>query len=395
MMLGNTSTLYLLSLGFAVVCAPGCSSGGDSRDDGTNAGSGGAGIVPTGGSGGSGIVPTNDGGGPAGGSGLTADAACFATQVQGTQPIPTDIFIMQDKSASMNCPAMDNACEAPTGMRILPTRWTAFSDAMNTFVNSSMSAGLGVGIGFFPLTLPASTTTDCNMNRYAVPAQPIAPLPGNAASISEAIGSTTPNGGTPTVPALQGAIAYAKAYMTKAAGRGAAIVLVSDGLPTGCLETNNTVPGATMLVQQAFTGSPSIRTFVVGLGNTSALDQIALAGSGGMTHYFPATGDVAGKLVSALKTITGIVNCDYAIPMSGNVDPSLVNVQVKVGTNGATTEIGYVSSAAECGSRGGWYYDNPTRPTRIVLCTQSCGPLKTTDGSSVQVLYGCRSRPPA
>jgi len=46
-------------------------------------------------------------------------------------------------------------------------------------------------------------------------------------------------------------------------------------------------------------------------------------------------------------------------------------------------------------SRGPTKYDNNAKPTQIVLCPQSCGPLKMEIGSAVEVLYGCTSRPPA
>jgi hypothetical protein len=174
-------------------------------------------------------------------------------------------------------------------------------------------------------------------------------------------------------------------------GRTAAVLLVTDGVPNGCQSTIN---AAAMVAQQAFAGTPPIKTYVVGLGNTAALDQIALAGSGNMTHYFPATGDVTGQLSAVLKEITGTITCKYTIPTTRTIDPNLVNVQITVG-NGTTINIGRVMDATACGASGGWYYDNPTTPTQIILCDQSCDPLKMTAGSTVQVLYGCPWWPPA
>src|SRR5207302_331035 len=150
----------------------------------------------------------------------------------------------------------------------------------------------------------------------------------NAAAISNAMAMNMPGGNTPTVPALQGAIQYATTYTRNTPGRTAAVVFVSDGIPNGC---NSTVNAAAMAATAAFNAMPQIKTYVIGLGATASLDQIALAGSGGATHYFPAScSNVATDLAAALKTISGTVSCDYVIPTTA-VDPTKVNVAVSVG----------------------------------------------------------------
>jgi hypothetical protein len=261
-----------------------------------------------------------------------------------------------------------------------PTRWEAVTTAINGFVNAPSSAGIGVGLGFFT----ALTGNACAVGSYSTPNVPIAPLPGSAGAISMAIAGTAPSGNTPTVPALQGALAYAGTYTRSTPGRSAAVVFVTDGLPNGC---SSTIPAATMASTTAFGATPQIKTYVIGLGATASLDQIALAGSGGATHYFPATGDVAGQLGMALKTISGAITCDYVIPV-GTVDPKKVNVTVTPGGGMAQTP-NHVAGAANCGGGGGWYYDNDAMPTKITLCPQTCDPLKTTMNSKVQVIYGC------
>jgi len=280
----------------------------------------------------------------------------------------------------MNCPASDDACENPPTTLTHPTRWEAVTTAIDAFVNAPGSAGIGVGIGFFA----APGNNECNVAFYATPSVPISPLPGSAAALSTAIAAIVPKAGTPTVPALQGAISYATTYTQSTPGRTAAVVFVTDGQPNGC---NSTIAAAAMAAATANGGSPQIKTYVVGLGATASLDAIALAGSGGSTHYFAAMGDVAARLDAALKTISGTVTCDYVIPV-GKVDPMKVNITVTPGA-GMTQPVGYVTGAATCAAGGGWYYDNPGTPTKITLCPQTCEPLRMTMGSTVQVLYGC------
>jgi hypothetical protein len=406
MRFGRTSTLSLLSTaGLVWALGWGCASKNDGSTfssgsgPGTNAGSGtnttnaGSGTLTNGSGPGTQstttiVNPTTGGSTGAGGSGgLDPDASCGATK-QGTSQIPTDIFVMEDKSGSMQCPANMDACQTPPMPLMPPTRWDAFTMAVNTFINAPDSAGIGVGLGFFPIQMGMQTI--CDIPTYSTPAVPIAPLPGNAMAISNAIAMNMPAGGTPTRVALSGAIAYARTYTMNTPGRTAAVLLVTDGVPNDCQSNVNNV---SMVAQQGFTGMPPIKTYVVGLGNTAGLDQIALAGTGGLTHYFPATGDVSGQLVAALKAITGMITCSYTIPPGS--DPKLVNVEVTVGMSGMPTKIGIVSGAAACDARGGWYYDNPMMPTQIILCPQSCGPLQMTPNSGVSILYGCPSVPPA
>jgi hypothetical protein len=290
----------------------------------------------------------------------------------------------------MECSAMDDMCENPgITPQMPPSRWTAMGNALNGFVNSPMANGVGIGLGFFGLQ---DGTTPCTVNSYSTPIVPIAPLPGNAMAISNAIAMTMPSGSTPTAVALQGAIAYARQYtMMQMGQRTAAVLLVTDGNPTVCGAGINPSVQAAMA---GYTGMPQIKTFVVGMGNTAALSQVALAGSGGMQDYIPTNGDVVGTLTKALTQITGMISCNYTIPAGS--DPTLVNIQVTVGQNGMPTTIGKVANMAACGANGGWYYDvaPPAKPTMIILCPQSCDPIKNTPNSGVQVLYGCPTMGP-
>jgi hypothetical protein len=329
----------------------------------------------------------NDGG--TGGGGGEADARDGAnrdvsteqqgclSQVANLDLIADDIFIMLDKSGSMNCPANDSMCEVPPAPVIYPTRWDAFAQAVSSFVNAPGSAGIGVGLGHF------SAGSGCDVGAYAMPTVSIAPLPGNTSAIQNAIAGIMPGGNTPTVPALQGALQFARTYTENTPGRAASVVLVTDGYPNGCAST---IAAAAMVAQQAYEGTPSTKTYVIGLGNTAALDQVALAGSGGARHYFPADGDVVTQLLAALTTISGVNTCNYALPATG--DPLSVNVQVTIG-GGMPAVIRYVGSAAMCALNGGWFFDNPTSPTKLILCPQTCDPIRTTTGSRVQVLVGC------
>ncbi|HEX7451342.1 MAG TPA: hypothetical protein VF294_03620 [Polyangiaceae bacterium] len=75
-----------------------------------------------------------------------------AAHVSTAQPIPLDMYIMLDSSGSM----LD-----PTSTTV--TKWDAVKTALTSFLNDSASAGLGVGLQFFPLTKP-NAPTSCASN---------------------------------------------------------------------------------------------------------------------------------------------------------------------------------------------------------------------------------------
>ncbi len=323
--------------------------------------------------------------------GSIGDASCASTVI-GVEGVPLDVFVMLDKSGSMACPAADDSCQNPV-TPMPPSRWDAVSTAMNGFASSPQAAGVGIGLGIFPLTEGLGTPS-CSAAAYASPTVPIAPLPGNATAVSNAIAATMPGGGTPTTPALQGAISYARTYTIAQHGkRSAAVLFVTDGTPTGC-GTGNTIAAAALAAKDGYDGAPRTRTFVVGMGDTASLAQVALAGSGGAQDYIPTMGDVTGTLTAALSAITHMITCQYSlrVPPGTTFDPNLVNVEVSLG--GGPMRLGKVSGATTCGAAGGWYYDDNLNPMLITLCPQTCDPLKSNPNSTVQVLVGCPTLPP-
>ena len=124
-----------------------------------------------------------------------------------------------------------------------PTRWTAVGDAVAAFLNAPTSTGIGAGVGFFALDGPGQW---CDVAAYAMPAVPIAVLPGSATTILGAIKNAHPGNTTPTVPALQGAINYATSYAMSTPGHSAAVAFVTDGLPAGSIAEALECPHNTM-----------------------------------------------------------------------------------------------------------------------------------------------------
>jgi hypothetical protein len=296
----------------------------------------------------------------------------------------------------MNCSVTDTACAAAT-TPMPPTRWAAVTDGIRAFATTPTNAGIGVGLSFF-------ATNDaflCDPQSYVTTASPITPLPAGGTAILNRIAVTQPVGKTPTVPAIQGGILNVQKYMAENPGRSAALVLVTDGMPEGC--TNNTVQFAVDAAKAGYDGTtgsdgalaPRVETYVLGIGDVAALDQIALAGSGGLTHYVNANTDPAVALRDLLKMVAHPLTCDYPVPKSTTtLDYKMVDVQTRLSDTAPTVNLKYVQSVADCSAVPSWYYDVPPpgTPTKITLCPTACDPLKGSDTASVQVVVGCVAR---
>jgi Mg-chelatase subunit ChlD len=76
-----------------------------------------------------------------------ADAAC-ATQSAVAQTLPLDLYMMVDSSGSMTERTAAGA-----------TKWAAVQSAMTAFFNDPMSAGISVGLQYFPQIDPNARTT--------------------------------------------------------------------------------------------------------------------------------------------------------------------------------------------------------------------------------------------
>jgi hypothetical protein len=306
---------------------------------------------------------------------------CFAESREG-KGIPIDFYFVVDKSTSMNTNA---------GVQ---TRWSAMINALNTFVRSPASVGLGAGVGFFPRA--TGNTTLCNVNDYLRPDVPIGILPGIAPQIAAALSAQTLLRNTPTRPALEGALTYARGEKMARATRDVAVVFVTDGQPTGC--SNNSVTATATVARNFYMGSPPVRTYVLGIGpSVSDLNALAQAGGTAPARLIESGGEA--ELVAAFNAIRdNSITCDYEIPMRPGepLDYSLVNLQIRVGINGSLVQVGKVVNAAACGAGGGWYYDQPVPPanpppTKITLCPATCNPLVQTAGSHLDVLVGCKT----
>lgn len=97
--------------------------------------------------------------------------------------------------------------------------------------------------------------------------------------------------------------------------------------------------------------------------------------------------------LSAAIAVPMPLPCIFEIPepeMGMTFDPMLVNLIYTPGGGGPEQTLGYVPGGfGSCGPGGGWYYDNPSAPTQIVLCPASCDVVSRDMSGSIDVALGC------
>lgn len=387
-----------------------CTPGNEQETGGSNAGG-------NGGNGGGFTGPTNGGGGEGAGFGTASGGGDVGGGCAGVsttaEEVPLDIFIMLDKSGSMTDAAAGGG-----------TKWDACVNGLTQFVNQPESAGIGVGIQYFPQTdgpscpaIPQMCTTDadcgacgpcmsvgfagfcvgtsdsCEVALYATPAVEIALLPGAATAITSSMNAANPDGdSTTTHPALDGAIDHASEWATNNPGHVVVVVLATDGDPTG--ECNNDLAAINALAAAGAASTPKILTFVIGVGGSvNALNAIAAAGGTTDAFMIDAEPDVQQAFLDALNQIQGAaLPCSYLIPpppAGEQINYGQVNVSYTPGGGTAET-IPKVNDAGSCPASGlAWYYDNNAAPTQILLCPAACETLSADTEGSVEIVLGC------
>ena len=402
--------------------------------------------------------------------------AC-ATDRQTAKLAPLDLLVMQDTSGSMWMNASGTT-----------SKWDTVKAALDGFMKDPASAGIGMGIQFFPLFangVPNSCLTsaecganggvcftkycvgtnficqsnvDCGGNGVCAPLQrcaadrqflcgssancanlapttcnhplvrgtcgtqalsctaadygklaaPIAALPGAATAVNAALAVRVPNGPTPTHAALQGAIEAAKKHAMANPGNVVAVVMSTDGIPFTNGQCNDSVPAIQALAAAGFAGTPSVRTFVIGVlspqdataGAKATLDGIAASGGTTAASILGTSATTQQDFIAALQKIRGqSLPCELSLPVpeAGTPDYAKVNVVYTPSTSTIPALVPYVATKAMCDAqKGGWYYDvapGPgAKPSKVILCPATCAQVQADPTGTVEVVQGCETR---
>jgi von Willebrand factor type A domain len=316
----------------------------------------------------------------AGGEGGLGELQACATSSADGQLKPVNIVFMFDQSGSMG----DSA-------QVKAVKWDPVVQAMGGFFNDKQSSGLSGSLAYFPADQaadsPEDTDATCQDATYAAPEVAMTVLP--SGTFATSLAAHTPNGGTPTRPAIRGAIAYAKTIAAQKPTDKVVIVLVTDGDPNDCSSSVQNV------VTEATGAAATIPTYVIGVGNSIAnMNKIAVAGGTKQAIIVDVTSasGTSAAFQQALATIRGQAGtgCSFALPpppAGKTLDINAVNV---VYTAGGKTET--LTYNKDCTGGTGWHYDNASSPTSIQLCQATCDTVKAAAGGKVSIAFGCATK---
>jgi len=347
---------------------------------------------------------------------------------------PLNIVFMIDKSASMGAQDTngDGDHDDTTEWDSRATRGDPVTAALIGFLENPGAEGLHATLGFFPVgDIPTAPDTGiCSREQYENPAVPLQSLDDPAVELLVAqIEGITPSGGTPTLPALEGAIEVARRARAENPGSSSAVVMVTDGLPAiarvvdgavyaekcfcygepGCPDQDE-IPYVAQAAQMG--AADGIPTFVIGMGDVGfdPLHTIAAAGDTGQAYIVDADDPsmTQERLAAAFGSVRSVqAPCDLALPVAPEgeaFDRLLVNLEL-VSSGGLVQPIHYAGSLVTqlggdqltCPDPGPpapadpwfWTYDDEDDPTRILLCASACGQIDGDAAGGIYVAYGC------
>jgi hypothetical protein len=319
---------------------------------------------------------------------LGTNAACV-TAVKSASLPAVNLVIMYDKSGSMGDPAEGGDPKA---------KWIPVNTGMKAFFSDPASSGYNASLQFFPA--PGDMNATCGAS-YDQPLVPLTSL-ATSAPLANALDAASPQGGTPTLPALEGAIKYAQQTIAARPDEKTVVVLVTDGEP-GLYVNGQMVPGCSgndiahvaSAAQAAYQASTSVPTYVIGVGSAlTSLDAIASAGGTNKAFIISVTDptQTRGDLQKAFEAIRSQVkvSCNFdvpAAPAGQQLDKDHINVGFTPG-GGAETPLVY---SKDCSAQNGWRYDDPAAPTKIELCPASCGLAQSDPNGKLKVAVGCKT----
>ena len=390
--------------------------------------------VSTGGSGfvtGTGGVNGIGGTANAGGAGTVA---CTTDSIDAALARLNMVFLL-DKTGSMgNDPngAWANAVD----------RWNPVVTTLDSFFNDQNSAGIYASLSFFPAD--GDVTSACKVTSYSSGSSslkvPLTLLDATGRqkflarlcdpSSPQTANCIVPAGGTLTRPALQGTIDYVNSIQTNFPDSKTVIVFITDGEPgfgyvpagsttvtalyscddlssSACVAASGTIPSCASAqaevdaVASVIQKAPAKSIHLFGLGDLSmsTMDEWAMVSANPAVALQGLSGaQVATTFKTALQNIRDASwSCSLKIPApssGGSIDYTRMNLKYISG-DGMQQDIPRTrdGTSATCSlSNLGWYFDNVSAPTRMVLCPALCSSVNQDPAGKLNVAFGCNTQ---
>lgn len=280
--------------------------------------------------------------------------------------LPPNVMILLDRSGSMSSGAGGDS------------RWNVAKNAIQT-VTTTFDTQIRFGLA----TYSSCLLPGCSAGSIVVPI-----ADSNAVNINGFLGNTIDQGSQNGQAVVGGKVQYlcdsglpetsTGKSLSALVGepsladplRTNAVILLTDGEESSsCVAGCGGPCGAQSLVLQ----TPSVRTFVIGLGvNSSAIDTIALAG--GTTQALPANNQA--ELNNAFNQIAAAVaTCEFVL---NNAPADADKLYVHFNDNPAQIPAD---------PNNGWSFDPTTN--KLVFHGAACDDIKSGKVTDIDVVYGC------
>jgi hypothetical protein len=274
-------------------------------------------------------------------------------------------------------------------------RWTNVVETLTLLFSNPDLTGTGITLGSFPDNAEPSECNDvtCSGEECGVPLVALGTLTGDGqpadaheTTLVRALRRLQPTGMNPPLSAaLDGALLWAESERSENPGSTAHVILIATGEVNACEDT------AADRASLAYAES-GISTTVVAFDdeNRALLNQIAI--SGGSNEMFVLGADPvvnAADLLQLMHLSTTDVSCEIALPTDSNGVLDLTDVTVEFTANGVSYPVYEVSGFGACLDGPGWYLNDPTTPSNVVLCPRTCTDSVSGDYETLVLWVGC------
>lgn len=245
--------------------------------------------------------------------------------------------------------------------------------------------------------------TDCDLDTYDQPVVDLVGLPGGSDKLIAAIDVRTPDGQTPTLVGLQGAIAQASTQLTIEPDHEVITVLATDGFPTACdddIFNGDPTQAIPNVAEVAATGAAQgVRTFVIGVFSPEQasiaqdnLDTIAQAGGSEAAYVVSTTDQVTSGFLEALNTVRlNAKACEFDL-VGDDVDYETIWLRLTPKDGSDPIWVPRVDGLDDCSLDPGFYFDVPIDqgvPNTVILCPATCNLLGTSTDRTVDIFTTC------
>ncbi len=353
---------------------------------------------------------------------ISADAACASTVSEATvEKLPVDIIWVVDNSASMEPAILEIKTGLNTFASLIGSKNLDYKVIMLALRNKTSPIQVG-GSTRYPICIPAPLAGDDNCGNgprffhSSVDIRSTQPLEQILGTLGQTDGYMLgqERGGEPWLQELRPQATKTFVVVTDDDARLAPTTfeIFAGGknpfntftLPPGILDPSwNGIfkdylfsgiygwgsavdPGVTCTFPDGTQPAKSGQNYTTLVQKTGGVRAQICDGSAAWQSFFDAVAQAVDK--------TAKLSCELTIPEppSGEIDPTRVNVALSSG--GEPTYLPRVDGPAACNG-GGWYYDDPVAPKKVVLCQSSCDEaqalVSSNETGKIEVLFGCQS----